>query len=216
MRIRASAFCLALATLLAVTACSSSSAKQPAASPAAAPSAAPDLRAQLLTVADLPAGWMIAQLPNGGGTTPPCTKKAKARLHSISRMDQFFAMADGFPILAESLRDYGTNSRALADYRIGVGVLNRCTDVSFSAGGNSYAGTIGPLALPRLGQQTSAWKFVLTTHGYTFGVDFVVVQEGRELAILMYAGLGTPNPGEVVTLAKKAIARMAATPETSA
>lgn len=187
---------------------SSSSSQSPSSSPT--PSTPPrDLNPQLLTVADLPAGWSVSHsTSSGGGATPPCIKALKVRFHSSSKAEASFVKGTDVPILNEVIGYFGTAAATAAVFNAGVAALNACTTMSFKADGYTYSGSIGAMSFPHLGDQSSAWQLTLTSQGYTFGFDVVVARKGPELALVLYGDLGTPNLDDVTALVTKAVAKM--------
>jgi hypothetical protein len=230
MKCRAVAVGAILASGLGLVACSSSGGDPSPSSPVANPptsvasrqSVVPtvrsttsvhprDLKSQLLSVAEVPVGWAVdnSSDKSDDSDTPPCFKHVKSTLHTSDRAEVRFVKGTDLPTLQQSLGYFG--SSAAGTYQAGAAVINSCKDISFTNGGHRISGSIGALSFPKLGQQSSAWQFVLSTEGVTFGIDVVLVQKGSELTELIYADIGTPDIDEATLLARKAVAKMPAT-----
>lgn len=169
------------------------------------------LKSQLLTVSELPIGWADDNSSDNSDNSdaPRCVRNLKSTFHTSSRAERRFVKGTDIPTLQQSLGYFGAS--AAATYKAGAAILNRCKDVSFTSDGHRITGSIGALSFPKLGEQSAAWQLVLSTQGVTLGVHVVLVQKGSELTELLYGDVGTPDLAEVMSLARKAVAKMPAT-----
>jgi len=63
---------------------------------------APDLKAQLLTVAELPTGWSIDNSNSGDNTsTPSCLQRLDSAMHTNDTADASFVKGSDVPTLAQ-------------------------------------------------------------------------------------------------------------------
>jgi hypothetical protein len=77
---------------------------------------APDLKAQLLTVAELPAGWSIDNSNSGGDntSTPSCLQRLDSELHANAKADASFVKGSDFPWLNQGIAYFGDDATASA------------------------------------------------------------------------------------------------------
>lgn len=167
-----------------------------------------DLQPQLLTVAEIPTGWAIDNSAKVKGTTPPCIAQVNAKSHATSKAEVSFEKGTGLPFFKETLAYYGTGTTATSALRSGVNALNKCNGISFKANGYTYSGSMGSMAFPKVGQASAAWRIVLSSEGYTFGLDLVAAQKGPEVMLLTYGDFGTPDITAITSLVKKAVSKM--------
>jgi hypothetical protein len=214
-----------VAASFTVVACSSSSKSSSTATstpatttaPAAPATAAPAstttipnavLQSQLLTLADMPAGWSVDNsASSGGGSIKGCDTKVFGS-HPNKAKAAFQAGANGIPSTDETIVGY-TDDQAKADYTRVVNHFNACKTFTITTEGKNYSGTVGAMSLGQTyGNQSSAWQFSLDVQGFTLGVDAVLVLKGNENMGLNYDELGTPDLATVQGLVAKATAKM--------
>jgi len=219
-RIRLGPFAAVLLTVsVALAGCSSAENGKGSVGPAAGPSAgstaagtAPprDLTSQLFTVSELPAGWAVdnSAANSSTDTTPPCLASVKAKVEPALKADADFVKGTDFPALSQHIGDFGTSAAASSTFAAMTSTLDRCTDVSFTSEGTKITGSIGQMSFAKLGDRSEAWQMVLSAQGQTVGIDLVLVQRNRELELLLYGELGSPDVGEFTALASKAVAKL--------
>jgi hypothetical protein len=174
-------------------------------------SAAPrDLKSQLLTVSELPTGWALdnSAANNTNDTTPPCLAAVKAKVEPAAKADQDFVKGTDFPALSQHIGDFGSSSAASSPFSDMTSTLDGCRDVSFTSEGTKITGSIGQMSFAKLGDRSEAWQMVLSAQGQTVGIDLVLVQRNRELELLLYGELGSPDVGQFTALASKAVAKL--------
>ena len=169
---------------------------------------APDLRAQLLTVADLPSVWSIDNSSSDGNADrPPCLQRLDSEVPTHEKaVASFVKGSSGF--LDEGIAYFGDNATASGEFSTFAATYNGCTDMSFTSDGTKVTGSIGPMSFPNFGDQSQAWALTLTAEGTTLGVDLVLMQKGAELAELFYGDFGWLDVTELQTLAKSAADKM--------
>jgi hypothetical protein len=171
---------------------------------------APDLKAQLLTVAELPAGWSIDNSNSGGDntSTPSCLQWLDSELHANAKADASFVKGSDFPWLNQGIAYVGDDATASAKLSTIAAILNGCTDLSYTSDGHKVTGSMGVMSFPNFGDQSQAWDMTLTAEGTTVGFDLVLMQKGAELEQLFYGDLDPPDLYELQTLAKSAADKM--------
>jgi hypothetical protein len=179
---------------------------------AATTSSAPrNLTSQLLTVADLPTGWAIDNSADTNDTTtPPCLASVKTRVEPPSKADQDFVKGTDFPALSQHIGFFGSPATATSTFDELSSILDACKDVSFTSDGTKITGSIGEMSFAKLGDQSEAWQMVLSAEGQTIGIDLALARKGPELELLLYGNYGTPDVGEFVSLATKAMSKVPA------
>ena len=168
-----------------------------------------DLKPQLFTVSELPTGWAVDNSANSStDTTPPCLASVKTKVEPANKADQDFVKGTDFPALSQHIGDFGSSAAASGTFADLTSTLDGCKDVSFTSDGTKITGSIGQMSFARLGDRSEAWQMVLSAQGQTVGIDLVLVQRNRELELLLYGELGSPDVGEFTGLASKAVAKL--------
>lgn len=181
--------------------------------PATPPTSIPDVRAQLLTLADLPAGWAVDTAPAAKSDTPACFQNARSfeQANKAKATVRFRADPGGLPALEEEIVFLpGLAAQAMSEFHR---VMSSCGRVSFANGGHTFTGTITSLPFRHFGQQTQAYQLDLSTVvngvGVSLGLDFITIRfADDEIAALVYSGLGAPNTGRAEGYAAEAAARI--------
>ncbi len=166
----------------------------------------------MLTVADLPTGWAIDNSAdtNDNTTTPPCLASVKTKVEPPSKAEQDFVKGTDFPALSQHIGFFASPSTATSTFGDLSSILDACKDVSFSSDGTKITGSIGEMSFAKLGDQSEAWQMVLSAEGQTIGIDLALARKGPELELLLYGNYGTPDVGEFVSLATKAMSKVPA------
>jgi hypothetical protein len=179
-----------------------------------APATSRQLATQLLTLADLPAGWSITNNPSassagaGAGSINGCTVPNFHSAEAGRAEASFQGGAAGIPSAAETLASFAGNA-ATTNYQTAKSSLDACKTFSIPSGGKTYQGTVAPLSLGQsFGSASSAWQLGVDADGFTFGIDAVFVQKGREDMSITYFGLGAPDLSTLRSLVAKAVANM--------
>lgn len=210
---------VALVAVAGVAGCSSTSNGTPdssgsgvraaASDPAGKPTAA-DLKRQLLTLADLPAGWKVDNSKDSGNDSsdePSCMKSLDSVPDPKPEAGITFVQGAGFPLIGETLvygGDAGEHYMSFAR-----NAFDGCRNVSLKSNGEMMRGTIAAIAFPKLGaDDLRAWRMSFTVQGIPFDFDVVLARKGAELLMGGYADLGSPDVGELESVTGKAIAKM--------
>jgi hypothetical protein len=166
--------------------------------------AKPNPKTELLTVADLPAGWSTTTTSKS--TATGCGEVGKA-LEKGSR-----ATARGtydlatVPEVQEYIAAYATAAKAKASLAAITAELNGCTSYAVSGGTVS----VGPLSFPHYGTSSFAWSFSLTEKGITVAQDVVIALKASQVILVSYANIGTPDRASAEAVTKKAVAKVSA------
>ncbi len=172
----------------------------------------PDVAAQLLTLADLPAGWSVDNSPSsGGGSIKGCdTQRFDIKSEEVARAEASFQKGtSGLPSLDQIIAAFGTVDVAVSSYAKGTEGLDACKNFSITDSGQTYTGTGGQLSLgATYGDQSKAYQFIVNIQGFNVGIVEVAVLKGSQITGLGYADLGSPDIATLNSLLAKAVSKM--------
>ena len=168
--------------------------------------ARPDLRARLLTVGDLPAGWSTdTSTPPAKGQEPDCFYRAQAVVRSRTTAQAQFVSSTYLPTFAESLGYFGAAPSASAALARAVDAMTSCGGLAFRWGHTSFTGTMGPAVTAGLGSDARAWRLGLRgSDGSVIGVYLVVAR--HDATVLLAIVADTRQPVRPALLALPAMA----------
>jgi hypothetical protein len=179
---------------LAASGCGAAAAK--GSSPAGASAttdAAVDLTTQVLTASDLPAGWVADRSPFASALAGSrCMAAVTDTTDSLVNQYQFWHGPSGeFPNVAEVVGYYladGYGSPSAHDkYLQIVRSITTCGTIHVRAGSVVLAGTIGPLQMAQVGQESAAWASVMAGTGHRVNLDVLVARKGNSVFSVIYA-----------------------------
>lgn len=192
----------------------SSASPSPAGSTGSATSiATPDVKAQLLQLSDLPAGWSVNHTPKSNSSEPDCVKNAT----NFKSEDKAKAEADfqngsnGVPQIDDEVVFMpGAAQSAMSEFRR---LMAGCGQISITADGHTFSGTIGQMSFPSFGAETQAYQMNLATNtgglNITLGFDVILARfVNDEILLFAYADLGTPDVSQVQQYAEKAVSKV--------
>jgi hypothetical protein len=184
---------------------SSSIAKQETSAPAARPLSATQLTSALLTVHDLPAGWV--KQSEGKSLVLLATALCGERLAGAGQVTAptstgLQSAPKAGLIVGESLGSFATAGAAQSVVATAQHAATTCT--SFTAGGSRLS--IAPLAVPTVGD----YSFAVRLRHRTTSTDVVIAEVGSTVLLLTAGGNGPDRPAVVTQLAKLAARRVSA------
>lgn len=170
-------------------------------------SASSSLRARLLTVADLPAGWSAA------ATNPQTVQLSGSRCFtSLSGHPKGLAYETAAFVQGTSIPNVGEVLATGPQVRATWQRLNRsladCSAATLSIAGKKVRASIRPLTLPVSAPASAAYTWTFTYAGIHFGVDLILFQTGRYDGYLSYADLDTPPIATVTAFASAAVRKV--------
>lgn len=183
----------------------------PGTTPPATTTPKPDLKTELIGLSDLPAGWSVDNSSSSSSSTPKCFTSVKTDLHASEKAEASYQDgSNGVPALEEYLAYVpGNGQHAMA---LVTQVFNSCGQISFTSGGYTFSGTVGQMAFPAMGDQSSAWQINLSTKAsgldITAGVDTIAIRKNDTVCLLLYIDLGTPDIATLQQLAQKAAVKL--------
>jgi hypothetical protein len=182
------------------------------ATPAGAPtSAPPNVTAQLLTLADLPAGWSV---DNSSGSSTSSLKGCNTnsldlKQQEIARSDASFKNGTSLPAIKEIIAAFSTSARASSAYGESTQAVNACKTFAITDDGHTFNGNVGQMSLgTSYGDKTTAYQFTVDVQGFSLGIDIVAVLKGSEVMAFEYADLGTPDLQTVNSLVGMAASKL--------
>ncbi|WP_157435628.1 hypothetical protein [Actinospica robiniae] len=161
------------------------------------------LRAHLITLSDLPAGWKES---TSAGTDLDASCKAISDpafdalpLHAEA---DFTADSGSMPILAETLA-YGGTDEVDAAWKKYVTPVSACEHLTMRLTGQTHQMVLAQTSLPRSGDASDARR-ALSTSGRSASVYLVLIRRGDLLESVTYAAWGTPSASDVQRLVETA------------
>ena len=147
----------------------------------------PPLSSLLLTVNDLPAGWVVDN-STSSSTASGCLSSSTNTPTSVNAT---FAQGGSLPELLEVLDRKGD-----AEQRFGavVSALNACHSTTITGSGQSITLSIGAMSFPSEGDQSNAYDFSGSVEGLAVNLGLVIIRKGYYLL-----GVGLVDIGSVDT-----------------
>jgi hypothetical protein len=197
-----------LAGGLLATACSSSP------SSSTTTTQPPDLKAMLLTAADMPTpGWTVSHSGNSGGVSGCTLPNGKG--HALETAETDLQASGGFPEWDEQLAN-DPPGVAASELSAGVSELNKCSNIKLTNSGQApISATIAPLSsVPQVGSGAAGWTITASVQGQTVTIFLEATVFGSEGAFFLYGELGT-SPTDFDSLVQKAADRITGTTATT-
>lgn len=148
--------------------------------PAGAVTASARLHKKLLSVSQLPAGW----LHEGASSLEifGCPASAfPSGSTAFATVSFNYKAAKAFPLLTEGLGTFASSSSAFAAM---AGGLGGCATVSGTAHGSTFTGTIAKSSFGSYGNQSAGFTGKILLGGTTLALAVVIVRKGDELMVL--------------------------------
>lgn len=164
-------------------------------------------RRSTLGVSDVPSNWIDVAGPAGPcpGFTPnlkPFTVSGQAFSHSFLSADQTAVASSTASVYADR------KSATTALVRIALPAAARCQARAIGAGDSGPAPvSAGPLAFPKIGDATRAFRAAVTIPQGVVNVDLVFVRVGRVVIELDMYALGASEDGLEAVLARRLASR---------
>jgi hypothetical protein len=201
--IRFAATC-AVATIL-LAACGSSGS---ASSSGSAPTSA-QIRPQLLTLSEMPAGWASAPNSKDGSSTTDqiCSGKLDNSIGGKNAPSaQVTFKAAGSSLIPSELDEaIGYDPTASADFSKAKSILDSC----HSGKEQGVTLSIGQMSFPSLGDQSSAWLVSGAESIISISAPIVIVRKGDYVMILTLLGTGSNQTSTLEGIATTAVGKMA-------
>ena len=135
----------------------------------------PDLAPQLLTISEMPAGWLV-------DTSPPTTSCLTAPFHGVAgKAEAAYRGSGGVPVMTEILLPGGA-SKCVSVKKS----LDGCHTFPISNGSSSVSATMSALSFPPVGQKSAAYGISFTVDGTAGVEDVVLALKGSTVMGLLY------------------------------
>ena len=179
----------------------------PPGAPSVAPSTGPDIRPPgLLVAGDAGPGWTSTtagalQVEPAGCFRPRATLMSGSARSVVAVL---ISAPAGVPTLDEVVARYADTDQAAAGFDSVAANLRACTTFVTSAG----VAAVKPAQVPVDGAKSAAAFVSVTAGAESAGADFVAVQRGSTVAVVVYGTAGVPDESTVASLAAKASRRL--------
>ena len=169
---------------------------------AATPQTRAQLRAELLSTAELPAGWTLDSTSSSGSTSVCGVTKV---LRPKVKADVAFSYAGKLPELGEGLATVPNGSQAFARANHALGT---CSTITIHNGGETLHGRLARLQFPALAPHSAAYAATFSVQGQTLTLDLVVAAKPHSMFLLDYADIGPTNTATLQHYATQALAKV--------
>lgn len=178
----------------------------------AAPPTEAELKADLLTQADVPSGMTLQpdEEEEGESTaTEGCLEQdVDDVLPPAAKAAAAFATADTLRSVQHELRSYEGDD-AEKSMEEGRKLVEKCRTFEEPSDGGSFTGSIKDLAFPALGDDTAAFVIEAKASGFSVAGHFVVVRKGNVTTSVgnLVVG-GAPDQAVTESLVRKAVEKL--------
>ena len=175
---------------------------------AAAPGSAPAVTPWLLSLSQMPTGWVVS--PPSSGTLSSCANvtDAIASRHPGHDGKAAFRSASGAPALLEEVASWPTASAARGTWAYIDHRLAGCHSVSAKVGKTPVAIAIKPLALPKVGNSSAGFEAIGTFQGERVVYALDIARKGRAVLSFVYGNIGTVDQAQAVHLLGLAVVKV--------
>jgi hypothetical protein len=169
-----------------------------------------ELKAKVLSISNLPAGWSVNNSSSTGSGDQGCLSDVRNPPKHGLKASASFAQGNA-PILGEVL---GAGPGSKATYSTLNRVLSSCKTYTITDNGQSETVHIGAMSFPSVGQQSSAYALTLTSDGINLGGNIVLFKVDGITGAVVYANIGTPNITQTEAFVTEAVAKIEGKPVT--
>jgi pimeloyl-ACP methyl ester carboxylesterase len=172
-------------------------------------SSAAQLRHDLLSVSDLPAGW--SALPTTGAKAPAlttsgsCLTRASAVTNSWQHDVASFVQGSSIPTFVEVLATGPAIDRPWQ--RIAAAIAT-CRSATLDFAGTKVQSSVQPISFPAVGGSPSATAWSFTLGGIRIGFDLVLFHTGHIGGYVAYSDLGSPRTATARAFARAAVTKV--------
>lgn len=168
----------------------------------------PALKAKLLTAEELGAGWKEeTDNSNDNTSLPACLKGTKSDFKAKAEAKaRYVHGTTGFPLVSENIGAFG--NKAPSTFTKFSKILQSCNDASFTDSGETVSGTAKPIALTKVGVDSTAVDFAYTVKGVNVDLSIILILKGDNLALVVVGTLGAPEVSALQPIADGAAAKL--------
>jgi hypothetical protein len=169
-----------------------------------AASATVKLKSDLLTLSQLPKGW-LASSPSSTAVFGCSASALPASPMAEAGTGFNFGALGAFPLLTEVLASYTNVEAAFNTLTSG---LSSCTHVSGTRDGSSFSGTISKMSFGTYGDRSAAYHVSANLQGKSLVADILVVRKGNVLLELEEGNSGNISASGFQSFSKSAVNRL--------
>jgi len=181
-----------------------------------------ELKARLLTPADLPEGFAVdADDTSANGTISSADSNCKALADlmnaqgkppgAVAAADTSFTRSELGPNIATGLAGFPAPAAAQGLLETITQAMHGCTKLTETdKDGSSYDFTVAPLTFPASGDASSATRMSADIGGYPAQIDIVLARAGSTLLYVANTGLGNTDSTLTEDVVKRAVAKLRA------
>lgn len=163
------------------------------------------LRAEALSIHQMPAGWAARQPTEDvrmGCLTHLLEPKGVKETHFV---EVYYLGKGDLPLLVETMTTY---SSAKAAYKKIAASIAGCRKVAGVLKGYPVTGTLRPLRIPHYGNASVAYLISLSGKHVTVKVDYAIVRKGSVIVALLEGNYPSVNLGQFRSFVVKAVSRV--------
>lgn len=168
------------------------------------------LKAKVLSISNLPAGWSVDNSSPTGSSDQGCLSDVRNPPKHELKASVSFAQGNA-PILNEVL---GAGPGSKATYSKLNRVLSSCKTYTVTDNGQSETVHVGAMSFPSVGQQSSAYALTLTVDGINLGGNIVLFKVDGITGAVVYADIGSPDITQTEAFVTEAVDKVEGKPLT--
>lgn len=169
------------------------------------------LKAKVLSLSNMPAGWIVDNAGGGNVTYTGCMKVLHAPQKGVEGVATAEALyADGS---ARAFGEFLVGGRgASARFQEVNRVFGHCKEIDGTVGGVRVTGSVDAMSFPAVGSASSAYSASVTVEGFSIEADVVVFEVGRYAGEIVYEDVGQPDIVQVEGFVNEAVAKIEGKP----
>jgi hypothetical protein len=168
-------------------------------------SASPKLSSQLLSVHQVPKGWVAASSAGDRGVGCMLNLLEPPGIRQTQTAQAYFVGPDLLPVFDEKLATY---SNAKTAYKKIISKMNACKVVNGINKDHVVTGSAASMKFPRFGNASAAYALRLTSLGITLRYDYLIVRKGSVIAGILEGNWPIVSTTQFKGLVTKAVAKM--------
>jgi hypothetical protein len=169
------------------------------------------LKAKVLSLSNMPAGWRAENTSGGSDTYTGCLRALHTSPNSSGSVGAFYVNDDSVPAVGEVLAN---GSEALRRYQLLNKVLSSCKKLGGTDAGVHITGTVSAISFPDVGTRSRAYAISLRVRGIAIGADVITFEVGQYAGELLYEDIGQPSITQVEGFVDEAVAKIEGKPIT--
>lgn len=165
-----------------------------------------ELKAALLRLDDLPAGWTTMEQDEQEDSTSFCRKQTpKEKFPPIEEADADFQKAEHGPFLSHGIGVYEDPDGVMNYF---LQVIQECEEWTDTQDGIETTFTLKPLSFPNYGDRTIALRLVGDSDMFTIEGDVVVWRRDDIVSLIVQLAIGGVDSAQTETFVQKADSKL--------